>query len=117
MELDATAPSQARQEVRRAIAALGLAGDLADDIVLVTSELVTNAVEHGGGQCRFEVEHGDGVLTVRVYDPSPELPVPQAPKDPTPRGRGLWLVERLATAWGSEESADGKCVWARFVLP
>jgi anti-sigma regulatory factor (Ser/Thr protein kinase) len=117
MEIDATAPSQAREEVRRAIVALGLSGDLAEDIVLVTSELVTNAVEHGGGQCRFEVECSDGVLTVRVYDPSSDRPVPRAPKDPTPRGRGLWLVDRLASAWGSEESAGGKCVWARFILP
>jgi len=117
MEIDAAAPSQARHEVRRAIAALGVNGDLADDIVLVTSELVTNAVEHGGGQCRFEIDHTDGALTIRVYDPSPDRPVPRAPKEPTPRGRGLWLVERLANAWGSDESANGKCVWARFVLP
>jgi anti-sigma regulatory factor (Ser/Thr protein kinase) len=117
MESDATAPSQARQEVRRAISVLGLNGDLAEDIVLVTSELVTNAVEHGGGQCRFEIDHSDGVLTIRVYDPGSDRPAPRAPKAPAPRGRGLWLVERLANAWGSEDSANGKCVWARFVLP
>lgn len=117
MDSDISAPATARREVRRALAVLGLPGELADDIVLVTSELVTNAVEHGGGRCRFDVAQEEGVVTIRVYDPSPDKPVPRAPQEPTPRGRGLWLVERLSSAWGSETYEDGKCVWARFVLP
>jgi anti-sigma regulatory factor (Ser/Thr protein kinase) len=107
----------ARQEVRRALAVLGLSGELADDIVLVTSELVTNAIEHGGGRCRFEVVTADTAVTIRVYDPSADRPVPRAPQDPIPHGRGLWLVEQLASTWGSETYEDGKCVWARFALP
>jgi anti-sigma regulatory factor (Ser/Thr protein kinase) len=117
MDSDISAPATARQEVRRALGVLGVSGELADDIVLVTSELVTNAVEHGGGRCRFEVVGEGSAVTLRVYDPSADRPTPRAPQEPTPRGRGLWLVERLASAWGSELYGDGKCVWARFDLP
>ncbi|MEV7089771.1 ATP-binding protein [Streptomyces sp. NPDC093085] len=92
---------------------------LAPDVELVASELVTNAVRH----CRVsfaEVEvtvlldWGDVVL--EVSDPD-RVRVPRIREDcpgEQEGGLGLLLVAGLADSWGCRELAYGKCVWARF---
>lgn len=117
MEIDSAAPSVARQTVREALAELNVTGNLAGDILLVVSELVSNAVEHGGGYDGLEIDHEDDQLTIRVYDRSPEPPEPRTPKPLTPRSRGLQLVKAVAPDWGSEKCETGKYVWVRFTVP
>jgi anti-sigma regulatory factor (Ser/Thr protein kinase) len=117
MEMDSAAPSVARQTVREALAELGVDGNLTGDILLVVSELVSNAVEHGTGYDGLEIDHEDDQLTIRVYDRSPEPPNPRVPQTMVPRSRGLQLVEAVAPAWGSEKCETGKFVWVRFTLP
>ncbi|MFE4060374.1 ATP-binding protein [Streptomyces sp. NPDC059096] len=94
---------------------------LAPDVELVASELVTNAVRH----CRVsfaEVEvtlHVDwGDLVLEVCDPDRDR-LPQLRErcsEDEEGGRGLLLVAALADGWGCRELAYGKCVWARFTL-
>jgi anti-sigma regulatory factor (Ser/Thr protein kinase) len=102
--------------VRRALgswlAADGCSGH--DDILLVFSELVTNAVRHGGGSGRVGVEHSRGVTHLEVRDRAAAPPAPPAP-GPTTRpegGFGLRIVGELSTDWGWRAERDGKVVWA-----
>jgi anti-sigma regulatory factor (Ser/Thr protein kinase) len=71
-------------------------------VLLLVSELVTNAVRHAVGETlRLVVMIDDGALRVEVHDPGGGFE-PQAPElDPArPSGWGLFLVDELADRWG-----------------
>jgi anti-sigma regulatory factor (Ser/Thr protein kinase) len=100
----------ARHFVQRAV-------DAADDeirqsVVLLTSELVTNAVIHARTELEVTVRYlDDGTVRVDVWDGNSRMPEPcLAPLDAT-TGRGLGIVESLASAWGAEPKRNGKTVW------
>ena len=86
-----------------------------DDLVLVTSELATNALRHGGGGFELTLScHASGV-TVEVRDRRSAWPVVRHVGPRTPSGRGLLITERLAQSWGVRDlPGEGKAVWARF---
>ncbi len=97
-------------------------GGLVDDAVLLTSELVTNAVVHAGTQVQVTCKLAAGAVEVVVRDSHPARMVPgPAPDDtvPTERtgGRGLLLPSALAAAWGVSYGTDAKAVWFRMGLP
>jgi anti-sigma regulatory factor (Ser/Thr protein kinase) len=84
-----------------------------EDVLLMTSELVTNACLHAGGPRELAVSgSGRAGLRIEVLDTSPELPTLRPLTVPArPGGHGLRVVERLARNWGSEPRAEGKAVW------
>ncbi|MCE0765401.1 ATP-binding protein, partial [Pseudonocardia kujensis] len=92
--------------------------DLVDDVVLLASELCENAVLHAGTAFDLAVEVGDDEVTVAVTDRGPgalELHLAE-PRQRYGRaathGRGLSLVARLATTWGTRHDTDGRhTVW------
>lgn len=83
-----------------------------DDVALVVSELVTNAVIHRSNDRPINVVLvlDDDQLLVEVQQSG--TPKVQRPNQPMVGGRGLAIVETLASAWGSGPSS----VWARFAL-
>jgi signal transduction histidine kinase len=82
----------------------------------IVSELVTNAIRHGGGPSRLRlIQHR--VLTCEVSDTNTGQPRPRHPRTLDEHGRGLYLVARLSRRWGSRSAADGKVVWAEQDLP
>ncbi|MEE1926579.1 SpoIIE family protein phosphatase [Streptomyces sp. TRM 70351] len=112
----------ARGFVRDTLQGWGLA-DIIDDAVVLTSELVTNAVVHAGTSAEVRcLRDGDGVR-VEVADRYPEREVPVRDADqlqPGPDregGRGLMLCAALATRWGVDYTASDKRVWFRLDLP
>ncbi|WP_439385656.1 ATP-binding protein [Amycolatopsis lexingtonensis] len=111
---DVTAPALARHEVRTALLGHGVGERGLADVLLATSELVTNAFEHGERPRRLELEYADGYLTLRVYDTGALLPELRAPSPAQARSRGLVLVQALSVDWGFERCAGGKFVWAVF---
>lgn len=117
LPVDVTAPAVARQAVRATLAGLSLDGGPIDDILLATSELVTNAFEHGERPDKLEVEYADGRLTLRVYDSGTGRPRLKQPAPAAARSRGLQLVHALSDDWGHELCVGGKYVWAVFTLP
>ena len=113
---------RARRIVRGLLPDWGL-GRLVEDVDLVVSELVTNALLHSGEDAagaedpiRFELALQDGRLTARVVDSSPLPPRPEEAADTAESGRGLVLVEALASDWDWVDLPDGKAVWAVFDL-
>jgi len=88
----------------------GWRGDC-DAAVLLTSEIVCNALAHGGGWCDLSVTVDRGRLHVEATDASPALPVLRLPGPREPSGRGLLLVDRPATSWGVTPLGSGKTVW------
>lgn len=85
------------------------------ELVLVVSELVTNADRHSHGPYVLELEGTDTAVTVSVYDSSAALPL-RYPRDPERIGRhGLEIVHALATEVTARRVPVGKCV--RAVLP
>ncbi|MCR6489732.1 ATP-binding protein [Amycolatopsis sp. OK19-0408] len=114
---DVTAPALARHEVRRAMLGFGLREPQLDDVLLATSELVTNAFEHGEKPERMELGYAEGLLTLRVYDTGCLLPELRAPSPAQARSRGLVLVQALSEDWGFERCPGGKYVWAIFRVP
>ena len=82
-----------------------------DTVSLLVSEVATNALVHGVGQVLVRVVPTDGGVRIEVVDGSPSLPVPRAATPMDEGGRGLALVEALASAWGAERSDGGKTVW------
>ncbi len=108
------APAYARDQVR--VFACRVPPDTLDDAVLMVSELVTNAVQHGEPAVTLDMSlSGDG-LTVSVSDQGSGAPIRAFPSAERPRGRGLGLVDALAAKWGVMRSAgqDGKQVWFRL---
>jgi len=89
------------------------AGDLTFDMQLVVSELVTNAMRHGGGAVQLRLlSHGREVACA-VTDRSRSAPVAASADVFSEVGRGLRLVDALCAAWGwLAEGASRKLVWA-----
>ncbi|MGW4302064.1 DUF6415 family natural product biosynthesis protein [Streptomyces sp. NPDC004646] len=105
----------ARRLVRTALVTWGL-DVLADDSVLIVSELVANAVRHARrDSIRVTMERvAPRTVRVAVADFSRGRPEPYMPKDDEEDGRGLFLVMAVATNWGAEERPWGKVVWAEL---
>jgi anti-sigma regulatory factor (Ser/Thr protein kinase) len=92
-------------------------GNYAADAEAVTSELVTNAIEHAGApQFGLQVVRlpDPEALAVMVTDPSPCPPVKRAPVAGAEHGHGLLVVEALSARWGWTPHAPGKAVFAIF---
>jgi PAS domain S-box-containing protein len=99
----------ARRLVRGQLAEWGLQR-ITDNVELLTSELVTNAVRYGGGPVRLRVVRDENLLC-EVSDsaePPPRLHV-AGPDDVD--GRGLLLVNQIANRWGTRRLPTGKTVW------
>ena len=91
--------------------------ELFDTVALLASELVTNAILHARTELELSVRLTPSAIRVDVADRNPQRPVPRdaAPEDTS--GRGLALVETLASAWGVDERPGGKSVWFEVPRP
>jgi DNA-binding NarL/FixJ family response regulator len=91
---------------------------LLDDVQLLVSELVTNAVVHAGSEVEVAVRLLPDALRIEVIDRAPGTPLrPGSPEEDAESGRGLLLVETLARAWGVDEVEGGKAVWFEVARP
>ncbi len=110
---------RARRWARSRLAVCGIGADepLAETLVLLISELVTNAVVHTGCPAVLrmllpDVPAPSGTVRVEVADSSSRAPQPRDADGGDTNGRGLALVDGLADRWGwQEESTGGKRIW------
>lgn len=113
LEQTPAAPGAARRFVRSSISDIDDAA--LDAVELLTSELVTNAVIHAGSEPHLVlVLHPDRVR-VEVHDSDPTMPARRNPDEARPGGRGLLLLDQVASDWGVEPVDGGKLVW--FEVP
>ena len=111
--------SKARSMVHGACRDWGVPPVLIDDLVLVVSELLGNAVVYGRPPIRLELwARGEG-LCARVTDHGPEDPRFLESGLDSVHGRGLPLVQALADRWGvvTKHDGTGKTVWAMWRWP
>jgi CheY-like chemotaxis protein len=98
--------------------ALGEEGDeLLFALELLTSEVVTNAVRHASSAPRIEAHLGPDTVRVAVHDDDPTLPERREPDLGRPGGRGLHLLDQIASRWGAESTDQGKVVWFEIDRP
>ncbi|MFB1047780.1 SpoIIE family protein phosphatase [Streptomyces chrestomyceticus] len=101
---------EGRRFLLRTLRAWGLTA-LADTALLLSSELLTNAVRHASGPLTLRVWYSARELGVEVVDGSTPRPRARLADTAEENGRGLMLVEALADAWGTRPGAVGKTVW------
>ncbi|MBT2525028.1 ATP-binding protein [Streptomyces sp. ISL-99] len=88
-----------------------------DDALLCVSELATNAVRYGvpvGGAFLLKVGVGAGGVRIECHDAGRRRPRLRHPADDDQTGRGLLLVEAVASRWGVGERPFGKFVWVEL---
>ncbi|MET9365784.1 ATP-binding protein [Streptomyces sp. NPDC006632] len=116
---DDQAPAQARHHVREALWSWRMPEDTVDTAVLVVSEIMTNAVRHTtSSRIQLELLRREGEVEMSVQDcgPRPIRPLrlicAEAGDGWGESGRGLGIVQRLASRWGAAEAGLGLRVWA-----
>lgn len=107
----------ARRWLRTWCAAAGVDDDTAGTVVLLASELITNAVLHGRSPALVRVQRRGSLLQVQVSDDNSRHPQTQPADNAALDGRGLQIVSQLAAAWGVTDALVGKHVWFDVHLP
>jgi anti-sigma regulatory factor (Ser/Thr protein kinase) len=90
-----------------------------EDAALLVTELVSNVVDHVGGEAVLTLEVGvsEDWLRIAVVDGSSVRPVVQELALDRPRGRGMRMVQAIADRWGAEDHRGGKRVWSELRPP
>ncbi|MGW6207248.1 ATP-binding protein [Streptomyces sp. NPDC055089] len=92
----------------------------AEDVLLVVSELVTNACLHADGPDELRIARTPKALRVEVADGGAGQPAPRTPhRAGRPGGHGMFIVQRLCLDWGVVRvpGESGKTVWAELAAP
>ena len=116
LERDPASVAEARRVVREFAAEHGLDAVL-DDVQLLTSEVVTNAILHAGTAVGLRLIAVADRLRVEASDGSGARPVRREANAEATNGRGLLLLDRVATSWDVVGTPDGKLVWFELALP
>ena len=110
---DVASARRARHWAEPHLASWHVDGEL-PSVLIVLSELVTNAIQHAGTRFLLELSRADSRVRVAVHDGSPTEPSLREPEPEAVRGRGLVAVEALSDRWGVESVLAGKIVWAEI---
>jgi PAS domain S-box-containing protein len=113
---EAQTVGEARAFVAAALESRGTDRTVVQRAVLLTSELVTNAVVHGRPPIQLRLRHTARHAVIEVYDGTAVLPRKLRPTPDDEHGRGLQLVASLAERWGTRPLAHGKSVWCMLAL-
>ncbi|TDT32273.1 anti-sigma regulatory factor (Ser/Thr protein kinase) [Streptomyces sp. BK208] len=121
---DPSEVGRARRWARSRLAGSGIRADepVAETLVLLVSELVTNAVVHTGRSAVLRLvlpgpvtgETEEAVVRLEVEDASDRAPVPRCAGGEATGGRGLALVDGLADRWGWSREGTGKSIWCEL---
>nr|WP_202545614.1 ATP-binding protein [Streptomyces sp. SID5606] len=124
---DPSEVARARRWTRSRLAGSAIRSDesLAETLILLVSELVTNAVVHTGRSAVLRLvlpdarpgdpgEPGETTVRLEVDDASDCAPVPRCVDDEATGGRGLALVDGLADRWGWSREGTGKRIWCEL---
>ncbi|MEU4234983.1 ATP-binding protein [Nonomuraea sp. NPDC026600] len=109
----------------RSLLSLGVPSPVLDDVLLLLGEVVTNAITHSNsgraatGKVTVRVVRTGRTVQVQVTDAgsSTSVPAVRAPSLDDDTGRGLWMVDMLADAWGFEHNENDTSAWFRLTGP
>lgn len=110
-------PAQARRQIESLLVTRSWTDDV-DGVVLALHEALVNAERHAGGALRAEATLDTSSLVIQVWDGGPGFdPSPYVRRPPqamAERGRGLWLISRIAASWEVRRSDEGSVLIMRF---
>lgn len=107
-----TAPRRARHALGAWLDGVDCTSNIRENLLVVISELVTNAVVHARSRSEVLASFDDGRLRLEVHDREHAPPIERGPGDGNPPGGlGLRLVRTLTDSWGWEPTPNGKLVW------
>lgn len=115
LRADPSAARRTRSWLREQFATFSLPTQVRQTLELLTTELVTNAVRHGGEPIEVRLRHLEGSVRVSVSDGGGGRPLVRHVPPTATGGRGVALVDTLAHRWGLDPAGAGKTVW--FELP
>lgn len=110
---DSTAPRLARLAVVDAVGDWCTNNQL-DQLLIVVSELVSNAAWHTEAHCLLRVR-GLPHDRIEIEVDDTDVPRRQPKRTEGQLGRGLGVVQQLTDRWGIQRTPDGKCVWAEII--
>ena len=113
---DEPAVSNARRLVTENLVEWGVPEETIDEVVLMASELVTNAFLHGRPPIDLRLRSSGTEITLEVQDRAPYRPRRRRAESDDENGRGLQIVSVLADRWGSRATGTGKSVWCTLAF-
>jgi PAS domain S-box-containing protein len=111
-----TAVADGRRRTRAALEDAGVDPDVTGDVLVVVSELVTNAIRHGRAPIRLAVRLTGKEIVVEVSDGEHRQPRVRDFSTDAPSGRGLHMVDSFGAQWGVRPTGLGKSVWCAVPL-
>jgi anti-sigma regulatory factor (Ser/Thr protein kinase) len=118
---DHTVPGAARAWARKTVLSMLPASpatiEIVNDVEVVVSELVTNAVLAGSLMLQLYLDSGPGRLRIEVSDDAAGWPARRDTSPADDHGRGLTIVAALSSRWGVRQDGGAKAVWAELALP
>ena len=105
------AVARARAFVAEQLQAWRVPEETVDELVLITSELVTNAFLHGRPPVDLRLRRSGTEVVLEVQDRAALRPRRRLAEDDDENGRGMLIVSTLADAWGTRSIGTGKSVW------
>ncbi len=112
---DALAPRLARAAIQEALSKQP--ADVRGVAVLLADEIITNAVVHCGGRIEMSLEESPERIRIEISDTSTVPPLVRSPTAGGERGRGMLIVDSLASSWGVINKIGGKSVWFQLDIP
>jgi len=116
-ELDLPPDARASHHARTAMRTLADGMSSIDDVLLATSELTANALQHGGGSPHLTTVRSDDSIVVALTDRRPDVLPVVLPMRGTvaSSGRGMAIVEAISAWWGVTVYHDRKVVWCELL--
>ena len=114
---DQAAIVDARRMVVEQLRAWDIPEELINEIALTAHELVANAFVHAVPPVDIRIIHAGSELIVEVDDRSPDRPQRRYSTPDAEHGRGLQVVDALATQWGTRLHPTTKTVWSSHDIP
>ncbi|HVE62617.1 MAG TPA: ATP-binding protein [Mycobacteriales bacterium] len=104
--------AHARAVVRATCDQWGVPLEVTDELTLLVSELVTNAILHAASAVRLALIAEQDAVRLEVHDDLATRPAARPVSEGTAGGRGLHIVEAVTSKWGVRRHGAGKCIWA-----
>ena len=113
---DLSAAAFTRELIRTTLTQWGLSSAI-DDVELVASELVANALRHGAAPVTFTLGATGDHVVVSVEDAdATRLPAPRTAADSDTGGRGMQMIDTISRRWGCTTTDSSKTVWAELLI-